>query len=119
MKKQEGRRQRLEMVQFTVERLKDIRTLLVRWRAVLAGLEDTQAGLRGVIPTCRQVGVDLQHRRPAMEVLLTFLAPKEVLRRFKADLRDQGLTVQEELLLPGVLSSCRLLSTQKHLGIIG
>ena len=112
--KQEIRQQPLEMVQFTVERLGDIRTLLVRWRKVLAGLEANQAGLQGVIPTFRQVGVDLQHRRPGMEVLLTFLAPPEVLRRFKADLRDQGLTVQEELLLPGVLSSCRLLSGPKH-----
>jgi len=106
--------QRLEMVQFTVERIGDIRTLLVRWRQVLAELQDNQAGLKGVIPTFRQVGVDLQHRRPGMEVLLTFLAPPEVLRRFKEDLRSQGYTVQEELLLPGVLSSCRLLSGQKH-----
>jgi hypothetical protein len=45
---------------------------------------------------------------------LTFLAPKEVLRRFKEDLRSQGYTVQEELLLPGVLSVCRLLSGPKH-----
>ncbi len=112
--KQEGRQERVEMVQFTVERLGDIRTLLVRWRAVLAGLQDNQAGLQGVIPTFRQVGVEVEHRRPGMEVLLTFLAPPEVLRRFKEDLRGQGYTVQEDLLLPGVLSSCRLLSGRKH-----
>jgi hypothetical protein len=112
--KKEVRQPRLEMVEFTVERINDIRTLLVRWRKVLAELEDTQAGLKGVIPTCRQVGVEVEHRRPGLEVLLTFLAPPEVLRRFKADLRNQGLTVQEELLLPGVLSSCRLLSGPKH-----
>jgi hypothetical protein len=114
MKKQESKQERLEMVQFTVERIGDIRTLLVRWRTVLAELEETQMGIKGVVPTFRQVGVEVEHRRPGMEVLLTFLAPPEVLRRFKADLRDQGLTVQEELLLPGVLSSCRLLSGPKH-----
>ena len=114
MKKQAGLQERLEMVQFTVERLNDIRTLLVRWRAVLTELQDNQLGLMGVIPTFRQVGVEVEHRRPGMEVLLTFLAPPEVLRRFKADLRNQGLTVQEELLLPGVLSSCRLLTGPKH-----
>ena len=114
MKKHAGLQERLEMVQFTVERLNDIRTLLVRWRAVLSELQDTQPGLMGVIPTFRQVGVEVEHRRPGMEVLLTFLAPPEVLRRFRADLRNQGLTVQEELLLPGVLSACRLLSGSKH-----
>jgi len=112
--KQPGKQAGLEMLQFTVERLEDIRTLLVRWRAVLAELKDTEAGLRGVIPTFREVGVDLQHRRPGLEVLLTFLAPREVIRRFREDLRDQGLTVQEELLLPGVLSACRLLPGPKH-----
>jgi len=114
MQKQAGMQPRLEMVEFKVARLEDIRTLLTRWRAVLAELKDTEAGLKGVIPTFRQMGVDLQHRRPGMEVLLTFLAPREVLRRFKEDLRNQGYTVQEELLLPGVLSSCRLLSGPKH-----
>jgi hypothetical protein len=67
-----------------------------------------------VLKTCRQVGVAVEDRRPGQEVLLTFLAPPEVLRRFRADLRNQGLTVQEELLLPGVLSTCRLLSGPKH-----
>jgi hypothetical protein len=114
MKKQEDSQPRLEMLEFTVEIIGDIRTLLLRWRQVLAELQDQQAGLKGVIPTFRQVGVEVEHQRPGMEVLLTFLAPPEVLRRFKADLRNQGLTVQEELLLPGVLSSCRLLAGKKH-----
>jgi len=113
MKKQEGMQQRLEMVEFKVARLEDIRTLLLRWRAVLAELKDT-ARPHMVMRTFRQVGVEVEHRQPGMEVLLTFLAPQEVLRRFKEDLRSQGYTVQEELLLPGVLSSCRLLSGQKH-----
>jgi len=112
--KQEGRQQRLEMVQFMVAELSDIRTLLVRWKAMLAELQDRQPGLQGVMTTFRQVGVEVEHRRPGLEVLLTFLAPQEVLRRFKADLRSQGLLVQEELLLPGVLSACRLLSGKKH-----
>jgi hypothetical protein len=41
-------------------------------------------------------------------VLLTFLAPREVLERFLADLRGQGLEVTEEPLIPGVATSCRL-----------
>ena len=113
MQKQEGMQPRLEMVEFKVARLEDIRTLLLRWRQVLAELED-QARPHMVMRTYRGVGVEVEHRRPGMEVLLTFLAPREVLRRFKEDLRNQGYTVQEELLLPEVLSSCRLLSGQKH-----
>ncbi len=113
MKKQEGMQQGLEMVEFKVARLEDIRVLLLRWRQVLAELEDA-ARPHMVMRTFRQVGVEVEHRRPGLEVLLTFLAPQEVLRRFKEDLRNQGYTVQEELLLPGVLSSCRLLSGQKH-----
>ena len=42
------------------------------------------------------------------EVLLTFLAPKEALERFLADLRQQGLEVCEEPLIPGVVMTCRL-----------
>jgi len=113
MKQQEGLQQRLEMVEFKVARLEDIRVLLLRWRQVLAELEDA-ARPHMVMRTFRQVGVEVEHRRPGMEVLLTFLAPREVLRRFKEDLRSQRYTVQEELLLPGVLSSCRLLSGAKH-----
>jgi hypothetical protein len=41
-------------------------------------------------------------------VLLTFLAPREVLERFLADLRGQGLEVCEEPLIPGVVMTCRL-----------
>jgi hypothetical protein len=113
MKKQQGMQPRLEMVEFTVARLEDIRTLLLRWRQMLAELEDA-ARPHMVMRTYRGVGVEVEHRRPGMEVLLTFLAPREVLRRFREDLRSQGYTVQEELLLPGVLSSCRLLSGPKH-----
>ena len=39
---------------------------------------------------------------------MTFLAPKEVLERFLADLRGQGLEVTEEPLIPGVAITCRL-----------
>jgi hypothetical protein len=56
----------LEMVQFTVARLEDIRTLLLRWRQVLAELEEA-ARPSMVMQTYRGVGVELQHRRPGME----------------------------------------------------
>ena len=61
-----------------------------------------------VMQTHRQVGVEVEDRRPGEEVLLTFLAPKAVLARFLADLRHQGLEVCEEPLIPGVVSTCRL-----------
>jgi hypothetical protein len=104
---------RLQMVQFGVAGLSDIRTLLSRWRAVLAGLAD-EPGPSLVLQTYRQVGVEVEHRRPGDEVLLTFLAPPEVLRRFQADLRAQGLAVQEDHLIPGFLTTCRLLPGPKH-----
>ena len=47
--------------------------------------------------------------RPAAgerEVLLSFLAPKPVLERFLADLRQQGLEVCEAPLIPGILLTC-------------
>jgi hypothetical protein len=47
---------------------------------------------------------------------ISVLAPREVLRRFRADLWNQGLTFQEEILLPGVLSACRLFTGPKHRG---
>ena len=58
--------------------------------------------------THRHVTVEVEDRRPGEEVLLTFLAPKEVLERFLADLRHQGLEVSEDPLVPGVLLTCRL-----------
>jgi len=39
---------------------------------------------------------------------LTFLAPREVLERFLADLRKEGLEMSEDPLIPGVLLTCRL-----------
>jgi hypothetical protein len=58
--------------------------------------------------THRQVGIEGEDRRPGEEVLLTFLAPREVLERFLADLRQEGLEVVEEPLIPGVAITCRL-----------
>ena len=39
---------------------------------------------------------------------MTFLAPREVLERFLADLRKEGLEMSEDPLIPGVLLTCRL-----------
>lgn len=98
MEQKEGRHQRLEMVQFGVERLKDIRTLLTTWQRVLAELSGKKLKPSLVMRTYRQVGIEVEDRRPGMEVLLTFLAPPEVLSRYKADLRNQGLACR---VLPG------------------
>ena len=100
-------RARLEMVEFGVAGLQEVRTLLNRWKAVLGELS-REGGPAMVMETHRQVGVEVEDRRPGEEVLLTFLAPKEVLARFLADLRQQGLEVSEAPLIPGVVSTCRL-----------
>ena len=100
--------QQLQMLEFGVAGLAEVRTLVKRWQQVLAELarEDESPSL--VLKTHRQVGVELEDRRPGEEVLLTFLAPREVLERFLADLRGQGLEVCEEPLIPGVVMTCRL-----------
>jgi hypothetical protein len=99
--------QRLEMVEFGVAGLGDIRTLLKQWKKVLA-YPTRESGPSVVMKTYRQVGIEVEDRRPGEEVLLTFLAPREVLERFLADLRGQGLEVCEEPLIPGVAMTCRL-----------
>ena len=99
--------QKLQMVEFGVSGLEEVRTLLKRWKAVLAKLAREEAPSM-VWQTHRQVGVELEDRRPGEEVLLTFLAPREVLERFLADLRAEGLEVCEEPLIPGVAITCRL-----------
>jgi hypothetical protein len=99
--------QKLQMVEFGVAGLAEVRTLLKRWKTVVAGL-GKEIGPSQVWKTHRQVGVEVEDRRPGEEVLLTFLAPKEVLVRFLADLRHQGLEVIEEPLVPGLATICRL-----------
>ena len=99
--------QRLQLVEFGVTGLKEVRTLMSRWKKVWANL--AREGVPAAVwQTHRQVGVEVEDRRPGQEVLLTFLAPKEVLERFLADLRGQGLEVCEEPLIPGVATTCRL-----------
>ena len=100
--------QHLEMVEFGVAGLEDVRTLVKRWKAVLAELARQEAPSM-VWQTYRQVGGGSggpagRGRRCG----LTFLAPKDVLARFIADLRHQGLEVTEDPLVPGVLLTCRL-----------
>ncbi len=100
-------KQRLEMMEFGVTGLAEVRTLVTRWKKVVAGLAGEE-GPSQVWKTHRQVGIEVEDRRPGEEVLLTFLAPREVLERFLADLRAQGLEVCEEPLVPGLATICRL-----------
>jgi hypothetical protein len=95
------------MVEFGVAGLGDVRTLLNRWKAVLAEAS-RESGPSLVMKTYREVGIEVEDRRPGEEVLMTFLAPREVLERFLADLRGQGLEVIEEPIVPGVVITCRL-----------
>ncbi len=99
--------QQLEMVEFRVAGLAEVRTLVNRWKKVLAEL-DRESGSSLVWKTHHQVGVELEDRRPGEEVLLTFLAPKLVPERFLADLRREELEVAEEPLVPGMVITCRL-----------
>src|SRR3974390_326419 len=98
--------QKLQMVEFGVTGLEEVRTLLKRWKKVVAELAKEDEGPSAVWQTHRPVGGEVEDRRPGEEVLLTFLAPREVLERFLADLRGQGLEVTlevtEEPLIPGV-----------------
>ena len=96
------------MVEFGVTGLEEVRTLVKRWKKVVAVLAKEDEGPTMVWQTRRQVGIEVEDRRPGEEVLLTFLAPREVLERFLADLRGQGLEVTEEPLIPGVAITCRL-----------
>ena len=100
--------QKLQMVEFGVSGLEEVRTLVKRWKKVVAELAQEDEAPYQVWRTHRPVGVELEDRRPGEEVLLTFLAPREVLERFLADLRGQGLEVCEEPLIPGVATTCRL-----------
>jgi hypothetical protein len=100
--------QKLQMVEFGVASMEEVRTLVRRWKQVLAELAKEDEGPTMVWQTRRQVGIEVEDRRPGEEVLLTFLAPREVLERFLADLRGQGLEVCEEPLIPGVAITCRL-----------
>ncbi len=98
--------QKLQMVEFGVASMEEVRTLVKRWKKVLAELAKEDEGPTMVWQT--KVGIEVEDRRPGEEVLLTFLAPREVVERFLADLRGQGLEVCEEPLIPGVAKTCRL-----------
>jgi hypothetical protein len=73
--------QKLQMMEFGVTGLAEVRTLVTRWRKVVAGLGREEEGPAMVWKTHRQVGVEVEDWRPGAEVLLTFLAPKDVLER--------------------------------------
>ncbi len=99
--------QKLQMVEFGVSRLEEVRTLVKRWKQVLAELtREEDEGPTLVWQT--KVGIEVEDRRPGEEVFLTFLAPREILERFLADLRAEGLEVIEDPLIPGVAITCRL-----------
>lgn len=99
---------RLKLVQFGVSGLTDIRTLFYRWQAVLGRLSK-EASPAPNLEAYRQVGIEVEWRRPGEEVLLNFLAPPALLDRFLADLKEQGLTYREEEVVPWMVVRCRLI----------
>jgi hypothetical protein len=97
------------MLQFKVSGLEDIRTLYSRWQAVLDRLKE-KSGCKEDIEAHRQVGVEVEWRRPGEEVCLNFVAPPALLKRFLDDLREQGLDYSQEEIVPWMVVRCRLLS---------
>jgi hypothetical protein len=83
------------MVEFGVSGLEEVCILVKRCKKVLVELAKEDEGPTMVWQTRRPVVVRVEDRRPGEEVLLTFLAPREVLERFLADLRGQGLRSQK------------------------
>jgi hypothetical protein len=59
--------QKLQMVEFGVAGLEEVRTLVTRWKKVLAGL-GREEGPAMVWKTHRQVGIEVEDRRPGEEV---------------------------------------------------
>ena len=99
---------RLKLVQFGVTGLTDIRTLCTRWQAVLARLAQ-ETGSNPELEAWRQVGVEVEWRRPGAEGCLTFLAPPALLERFLDDLKEQGWAFSEEEVIPWMVVRCRLI----------
>ena len=56
--------QQLQMVEFGVAGLAEVRTLVKRWKKVLAGLAREDEGPAMVWKTLQQMGVELEDRRP-------------------------------------------------------
>lgn len=99
---------RLKLVQFGVSGLEDIRTLLTRWQAVLGRLGQGAAPAPD-LTAYRQVGVEVEWRRPGEEVCLNFVAPPALLERFLNDLKEQGWAFSEEEVIPWMVVKCRLI----------
>ena len=98
---------RLKLVQFGVSGLADIRILWTRWQAVLSRLGKEAAPAPDIAPY-RQVGVEVEWRRPGEEVCLNFVAPPALLECFLNDLKEQRLAFSEEEVIPWMVVKCRL-----------
>ena len=68
--------QKLQMVEFGVAGLEEVRTLVKRWKQVLAGLGREEEGPAMVWKTHQQVGIEVEDRRPGEEVLLDLPGPQ-------------------------------------------
>ncbi len=68
--------QKLQLMEFGVAGLEEVRTLVKRWKKVLAELAgEEDEGPAMVWKTHRPVGIEVEDRRPGEEVLLTFRPP--------------------------------------------
>jgi len=85
-------KQPLEMMEFGVTGLAEVRTLAKRWKKVVAGLAG-EDGPSLVWKTRRRVGVEVEDRRPGQGVLLTFLAPKEVCPKLRENYFSRKLVL--------------------------
>ncbi len=89
------------VLQFVVSSLDDIRFLLKAW--------DGQLRSEGQPPSWHVlVYVLVEHRWPGEEVHLNFTAPPEVMDRFLARLKEEGLSFSCNEIIPGFLTMCRV-----------
>jgi hypothetical protein len=70
--------QKLQMVEFGVTGLEEVRTLVKRWQQVVAELAREDEGPTMVWQTRRQVGVEVEDRRPGEEVAAGAVRPLPV-----------------------------------------
>ncbi len=93
--------QRLKMMESGVAELGDIRTLVRWWKKVLAELGREDEGPSMVWKTHRQVGIEVEDRRPGRKSSSLSWPPQAVVDQFLAHLKAQGLEMSQEPLIPG------------------
>jgi hypothetical protein len=97
-------------LEFGFRNLEDIRLLVTTWSAVLVDVFDTTvfdvAYHTHLVSDWEQVRVVVEDRVPGQEVLLTFVAPQDVLDRFLNALEERGQEFSQRDIIPGMMFKC-------------